>query len=76
VASHDPRFRVEATGSGTLTYQWFVNGLALPGQTGQELAFVPSAIGATVGSKLAVTVDVSNTEGTVTSEPVLSEITP
>ncbi len=56
-------FSVSATGLGTLTYQWFKNGVAISGATGTSYT-VSNATGADAGN---YTVDVTGTCGTVTS---------
>jgi Immunoglobulin domain len=56
-------FSVTATGSTPLTYQWLLNGTAIPGATGATYAVVNST-SAEAGN---YTVVVSNTAGSVTS---------
>lgn len=56
-------FSVSATGLGTLTYQWFKNGVAISGATSTSYT-VSNATGADAGN---YTVDVTGTCGTVTS---------
>ncbi len=55
-------FSVVASGSGTLTYQWYQNGNAIAGATGSSYQFTATAV--TAGS---YTVTVTNSLGTVTS---------
>jgi hypothetical protein len=59
-------FSVSATGTGTLTYQWFKNGVAIPGATSSSYTTPPTVAGDT-GSVFTVTV--SNSAGSVTSGP-------
>ncbi|MBB6143569.1 hypothetical protein HNQ77_001518 [Silvibacterium bohemicum] len=60
-------FTVAASGSGTLTYQWFVNGGMVSGAT--DTTFVTSAATAAENNE-SITVVVSSSFGTVTSNPV------
>lgn len=57
-------FSVAATGSGTLAFQWWRNGLAIPGATAAAYSTPPLA-GSDSGSQFAVVV--SNSAGQVTS---------
>ena len=58
--------QVAATGTGTLTYQWYHNGTAMPGQT-LSLIYNPSAATTDAGDYYCV---VSNTYGFTTSDTV------
>ncbi len=57
-------FSVTATGAGTLTYQWYKNGVAISGATSSSYTTPPSVLG---DSGSVFTVTVSNAVGTVTS---------
>jgi Bacterial lectin/Immunoglobulin I-set domain len=57
-------FSVTATGAGTLTYQWFKNGVAISGATSSSYTTPPAVMG---DSGSIFTVTVSNMVGTVTS---------
>ena len=59
-------FNVTATGTGTLTYQWFKNGVAISGANSSSYTTPPTVSGDT-GS--VFTVSVSNSAGTATSGP-------
>jgi hypothetical protein len=59
-------FSVTATGTGTLTYQWFDNGTAIAGATSSSYT-TPAAASTDSGSVFTVTV--TNASGTVTSSP-------
>jgi uncharacterized repeat protein (TIGR03803 family) len=61
------QFKVEASGSGLLSYQWFFNGVARPRATIATLS-VPSVSTSDAGSYSVV---VSSLYGSVTSSPVL-----
>ncbi len=65
------RFTVEATGGGSLTYQWQRNGVDIAGADGAEYE-VPAADLANAGDSYQVVV--SNAFGTVTSEPALLQV--
>jgi hypothetical protein len=64
-------FSVSATGLGTLTYQWFKNGVAVSGATSASLT-VSNATAADNGN---YTVDVTGTCGTVTSNAATLTVT-
>ncbi|MBL9210737.1 MAG: immunoglobulin domain-containing protein [Opitutaceae bacterium] len=57
------RFVAEATGTGTLTYQWYKNGVAIPGATGPTLT-VPNVDTTNQGT---YTVQVTSSTGSSTS---------
>ena len=57
---------VQATGSGTLTYQWFKSGTAIPGATQQSL-YIPSVDTLQTGVYYVV---ITGSAGTVTSNSV------
>lgn len=59
-------FSVIASGTGTLSYQWFKNGVAINGATSSSYTTPPTAAGDT-GAVFTVTV--SNSVGSVTSGP-------
>ncbi|WP_433965582.1 immunoglobulin domain-containing protein [Tunturiibacter gelidiferens] len=59
-------FSVTATGTGTLTYQWFDNGTAIAGATSSTYT-TPATASTESGSVFTVTV--TNAGGTVTSSP-------
>src|SRR6202789_1208889 len=59
-------FSVTATGSATLTYQWFKGGVAISGATSSTYT-TPATVTGDSGSLFTVTV--SNSLGTVTSNP-------
>jgi hypothetical protein len=59
-------FSVTASGTGTLTYQWFKNGTAIGGATSTTYT-TPAAVIGDSGSHF--TVSVTNSTGTVTSAP-------
>src|SRR5208283_5627367 len=59
-------FGVTASGTGTLTYQWYKNGAAINGATSSSYNTPPTVAGDT-GAVFTVTV--SNSAGTVTSRP-------
>jgi hypothetical protein len=58
-------FSVEATGTEPLAYQWLKDGTAIDGATGSELTIT----GVLVDDAGSYTVEVSNSAGTVTSDP-------
>jgi kumamolisin len=58
---------VAATGSGTLTYQWYLNGTAIPGATSPTLTLT-SLAASQAGS---YTVTVTGVAGTATSSPAV-----
>ena len=59
-------FSVTASGSGTLTYQWYKNGAAIIGATSSSYT-TPPTVASDTGAVFTVTV--SNSAGTVTSGP-------
>src|SRR6202789_2705773 len=59
-------FSVTATGTGPLTYQWYVNGVPISGATSSTYTTPPTAAGQ---SGSVYTVTVSNSVGSVTSGP-------
>jgi hypothetical protein len=59
-------FSASATGTGTLTYQWFKNGVAINGATSSSYTTPPTVAGDT-GSLFTVTV--TDSAGSVTSLP-------
>ena len=59
-------FSISATGTGTITYQWFKNGVAINGATSSSYTTPPTVAGDT-GSLFTVTV--TNSAGSVTSFP-------
>lgn len=58
------RFEVQASGTGTLRYQWYFNGTAMAGATGSSVSF-PVATTADAGSYLCTVTD--DALGTATS---------
>jgi hypothetical protein len=58
-------FNVAATGTGPFTFQWFFNGVSLPGATSSNLTLN----GVTTNQAGNYTVSVGNNAGTVTSQP-------
>jgi|GEM_PF-882766 len=64
----DVTFDVEAEGSGTLTYQWMADGVAIAGETGDSLTVFAASLDE---SGTAYTVDVGNDFETVTSDPAI-----
>lgn len=72
-AGADAKFAVSATGGADLRYQWFRNGLALPGGDASEVQIPAKA--ASIGESFQITVQVSNADGAVTSEPVAMTVT-
>lgn len=62
---------VEASGTGTLAYQWFRNGEKVDDATGATYQ-IPNATGANAG---VYTVEVSNNCGTVTSNSAIVDVT-
>jgi sugar lactone lactonase YvrE len=65
-------FSVSAVGSGTLTYQWLIDGVPAPGETGQTLSFVASP----PDSGKHVSVTVSSVYGSETSAPASLAVDP
>lgn len=61
------QFSVDAVGSGTLAYQWFADGVALPGEQSASLTLAAVAADAS-GSTYTVSVD-NGAGSRVTSEP-------
>ncbi|MGC2765213.1 MAG: hypothetical protein WB607_06885 [Candidatus Acidiferrum sp.] len=59
-------FSVTATGTGTMTYQWYKNGVAISGATSSTYTTPPAAAG---DSGAVFTVTVSNSAGSATSGP-------
>jgi Bacterial lectin len=59
-------FNVSATGTGTLTYQWFKNGVPITGATSSSYTTPPTVAGDTGA---VFTVSVSNSAGSATSGP-------
>ena len=58
-------FSVTATGEGTLTYQWYKDGVAIAGATGSSLTLA----GVQIRDVASYTVAVTNAYGTVSSAP-------
>src|ERR1700678_4267487 len=65
-------FSVTASGSATLTYQWFKGGVAISGATSSTYT-TPTTVTGDSGSLFTVTV--SNSPGTVTSNPATLTVT-
>ncbi|MBO7106668.1 MAG: immunoglobulin domain-containing protein [Verrucomicrobia bacterium] len=65
VAGEKATMSVEATGSQPMTYQWFLNGVAIEGATSREYTIEE----ATLADAGAYTVKVTNDEAGVTSDP-------
>ncbi len=61
-------FSVTATGTGAVTYQWYENGVAIPGATSSSYT-TPPAAGSDNGAIFTVTV--SDSLGSVTSAPAM-----
>ncbi len=61
----DVTFNVEATGSGTLSYQWFANGSPLPGETADWLTVFATSL---AENGTSYVVEVSNGFETVASD--------
>jgi hypothetical protein len=59
-------FSVTATGTGTLTYQWYKNGVAISGANSNSYTTPPTVAG---DSGAVFTVTVTNSAGSVTSGP-------
>ncbi|MFN7138004.1 MAG: immunoglobulin domain-containing protein, partial [Limisphaerales bacterium] len=69
-------FTVQAEGSGTLGYQWYKDGLIIPGATLNNLTFNPVK-GTNAAEELGYHVVVSNnSDATVSSTPALFRVTP
>jgi len=66
VAGQTATFSVTAAGTGPFTYQWFENGVAIPGATG---TFYTTTATAANQSGTVFTVIVTNSAGSVTSTP-------
>jgi beta-galactosidase len=71
-AGYSATFTVAASGSGTLSYQWSVNGSQVEGATGTTYT-TPATTLAENGESVAVTV--TSSFGTVTSTPVTLTVT-
>ncbi len=65
-------FVVAATGSDPLTYQWFKNGAPIAGATGSDVLVPANA--ADAGGTYQITVQVSNSAGSVTSAAAVMSI--
>jgi Immunoglobulin domain/Immunoglobulin I-set domain len=65
-------FSVTATGSATLTYQWYKGGVLISGATSSTYT-TPATVSSDTGSLFTVTV--SNSLGTVTSSPATLTVT-
>src|SRR5271169_3988836 len=63
-AGQTATFNVTATGTGPLTYQWYVNGVAITGATSSTYTTPPTTVGQ---SGSVYTVVVSNSVGSATS---------
>lgn len=72
VAGSPTQFSVVAGGTGPFTYQWFKNGMAIPGATSSAYT-TPPVIASDNGS--AFTVTVSNAIGSVTSAAAVLTVT-
>ncbi|MGD0941422.1 MAG: fibronectin type III domain-containing protein, partial [Terracidiphilus sp.] len=73
-AGYSATFTVAASGSGTLTYQWYMNSAAVTGATGTSYT-TPTTTLAESGE--TVTVTVTSSYGSVSSNPVtLTVVTP
>ena len=64
-AGQTATFAVTATGTGPLTYQWYVNGVPINGATSSTYTTPPTTSGQ---SGSVYTVTVSNSSGSVTSD--------
>ena len=62
-AGQSVSFSVDATGSGSLTYQWYENGVAIPGATNSSYT-IPDA---TIGNAGNYTIAVTDAYGDTTS---------
>ena len=65
-------FSVTATGTAPLAYQWMLNGVSIDGATTQTYTTGPTTLGDNGGT---FTVSVTNTAGTVTSNPAQLMVT-
>jgi hypothetical protein len=65
-------FVVAASGSDPLTYQWFKNGTAIAGANGSDVLVLANA--ADAGGTYQITVQVSNSAGSVTSAAAVMSI--
>ena len=70
LAGADVSFAVVAVGEPPLTYQWFVDGVEIPGATGETLGL--GAVEAILAG--SYTVEVSNASGSVTSTAAALEV--
>ena len=71
-AGQNGLFVVAASGSDPLTYQWFKNGTAIAGANGSDVLVLANA--ADVGGTYQITVQVSNSAGSVTSAAAVMSI--
>jgi hypothetical protein len=71
-AGQTATFSVVATGTGTLTYQWSMNGTAITGATSATYT-TPATAASTNGEQFAVTV--TNSAGSVTSNAAVLTVT-
>ena len=65
-------FSVSATGSGSLTYQWFKNGIAINGADENVLTIAAT----TINDEGSYNCEVTNGNETITSESALLEVSP
>ena len=66
-------FSVNAAGTSPLTYQWYLNGVAINGATSSSYA-TPATT--TIGDNFIYTVKVSNTAGSITSSAAVLTVLP
>ena len=67
----DATFSVAATGSGTLTYQWFVNDLSIVGATSDTYTVSPTAL---TDDGSVYRVDITDDNGSLSSDSVFLDV--
>ncbi len=67
----DATFAVTATGSGTLSYQWFANDATIPGATGSNLTISAVTL---ADSGTAYSVEITDDNGAISSDPATLEV--
>src|SRR6201998_4761892 len=73
IAGQTATFSVAATGSGTLTYQWSKNNLAISGANSASYTTPPAS---SSDDKAAFSVTVTNSAGSATSSPAVLTVNP